>query len=81
MMCRLNVPTVRGFSVSWLSIMAFKEETALHSNVITRKRDGEVSTVVTTEGKTSNRIYMLKHDDAVSPRSATVTIIIRMKGK
>lgn len=66
-------PGVRKF------VEAFRAEAKRHSNATTRRRDGSVTTILTAEGATSNRIYMLKHDDGTPPSTATVTIIIRMK--
>lgn len=56
----------------------FNAEAKRHSNTTTNKNGGQTTTVFTCKTKTSNRIYMMKHDNGYHP-DATITVIIKMK--
>ena len=59
-------------------IEAFKREARTHSNSTIKRKDSDLTIVITEENKQSNRIYMLKGDENMG-RPAQITIIIRIK--
>lgn len=60
-------------------INAFKKEAKLNKTTTTTRSNGEITTIITTSNKKTNRIYMIKYDEDSYYPEVNITIIIKVK--
>ena len=60
-------------------INAFKKEAKLNKTTTTTRSNGEITTIITTSNKKTNRIYMIKYDEDSYYPEVSITIIIKVK--
>ena len=55
------------------------KEAKLNKTTTTTRSNGEITTIITTSNKKTNRIYMIKYDEDSYYPDVSITIIIKVK--